>query len=192
MVSLIIFLYSLLCQYPSNIMTQYGDAGALQEDPPDYLHEVAQGIEKGQAPDRKGHVPDGEGEPAQKECGHREEECGHEGLLLGLGDGGYEEPCTQGGHEEEDGCRKQEKVTPPEGDPEHEKPCHGDQDHVEEPHNGEGDRLSQDQLDGTDGGDHQLLHVADLLFPHDGHGGEHDRDYRDDVHDDTGHKVVPA
>ena len=66
------------------------------------------------------------------------------------------------------------------------------QDHVEQPHQREGQRLADDQLDRADRRHHQLLHRADLLLAHDGQRGEHERHHHDDVRQHAGHEIVAA
>ena len=57
---------------------------------------------------------------------------------------------------------------------------------------GEGERLAEDEFDGADGGDEDLLHRADFLFADDGHAGEHEGDEGDEGGDDAGDVEVSA
>ena len=166
------------------------EARALEEDAADNLHEIAHRVQVGQILDDHGHVANGKGKAAQHEGRHKEEEASHHGLLLGLRDGGKEQPHAQGGQQKKKSAGQQHQGTAAEWNSKDQESRTGDETQIQQPNDGEGKRLSQDQLNGTDGGDHQLLHGADFLLPDDGHGGQHDRDQGDDVHDHAGHKIV--
>ena len=60
------------------------------------------------------------------------------------------------------------------------------------PTNANGSVLPSISSSGLDGRDHQLFHGADLFFPHDRHGGEHERHLHQDVHYDAGDEIVAA
>ena len=55
-----------------------------------------------------------------------------------------------------------------------------------------GNGFAQDELEGPDGGDDELLHGADLPLPDDGHAGQHKGDQHDQEGHDAGDVEVPA
>ena len=56
----------------------------------------------------------------------------------------------------------------------------------------DGDHLCEHQLQGPDGGHHELLDGADLPLPHDRHGRHHEAGKQRDQRDDAGQKKVAA
>lgn len=77
------------------LMPQHIYPDSLEEDSSDDDEKVADGIGIGDDLDNPGHVGDGKDKSREENHGQKEEEVSHHGLLLGLRDGGDEEPKSQ-------------------------------------------------------------------------------------------------
>ena len=79
---------------------------------------------------------------------------------------------------------------PRKGTSNHRHPDDGHQDDVSQGDEDKGDGLAQHQFEGPDGGHQDLLHGADLLFPHHRQGREHQGEQQHHHGDDPGHHGV--
>ena len=92
------------------------DPDPFQKDAADDDEVVAERIYISEPLDGFRHVFDGKGEAGEEHGRKDEEEGAHHRLLLGLADGGDEEPETEGAHEEKGGGAEQEREASPDGD----------------------------------------------------------------------------
>ena len=157
-----------------------------------YLQKPAHGVEDREPLDGFGHVVDGKDEAAEQNRRHENEKGGEQGLLLGArGDADQQSQAEVAGNVDDGGQIEQGQAAldvnaeDQAGDDEH----HG---HGHQAGEQEGQGLAEDEFDAPDGGDHHLFDGADLLFPDDGHGGEHQPDEDQHQGDQSGHIVIFA
>ncbi|VTR70766.1 hypothetical protein DESC_830084 [Desulfosarcina cetonica] len=160
---------------------QNADAHPLDHDAMHDLQEPAHGIEHGKPLDEFRHVADGKDESAEQNGRYEDEERREQCLLLGSGGDADQQRQSQIAENVDHGCQVEQHNAALDVDAENQACDDEHQGHGQDAGHQKRQGLADDEFRPPDGRDHYLLDGADLLFTHDGHGGEHQAD--EDQHD---------